>query len=123
MLLKVSAFTSITALTMVSGFGADPTANWRQSENPPWQASVEKERRGRDLLAKVIKAMGGSQIIDGLTSYADVHKATVKLPQGDQEVSGRWTIEFIRGREDVKIPDRDWICRFVTTIFVMKDCC
>jgi len=106
MLFRISACSSISALMMVSGVGADPAADRLQSANPPWQASVEEEKQGRELLAKVIKALGGSQKIDGLTSYVDVHKATVKLPQGDQEVSGRWTIEFINGCEDVKFPDR-----------------
>src|SRR5215470_14824892 len=105
-LLKISAFTSITALIMVSGLGANPLANRRQSENPPWQATVEEEKQGRELLAKVIKAMGGGPKIDGLTSYADVHKATVKLTQGDQEVGGRWIIEFARGRESAMVSDR-----------------
>src|SRR5215813_13291238 len=86
--------------------GANPLANRRQSENPPWQATVEEEKQGRELLARVIIAMGGGLKIDGLTSYADVHKATVKLPQGDQEVGGRWIIEFVRGREGAIIPDR-----------------
>src|SRR5262245_1050401 len=105
-LLKIFAFTSITTLTMVSSLGADPTANYQQSQNPPWQATAEKEKRGRVLLARVVTAMGGGQKIDGLTSYSEVHRATVKLPQGDQEVDGRWIIEFISGIEGARLPDR-----------------
>lgn len=100
------ALTSVAALTMVSGLGANVTEGRRQSENPTWQATADEEKRGREALAKVITAMGGGEKIDGLTSYADVHKATAKLPQGDQEVGGRWIIEFARGREGAKLPDR-----------------
>src|SRR5262249_31577949 len=105
-LLKITAFTSITALTMASVLDANPAADYQQPENPPWRATVEEERRGRELLARVIASMGGSRIIDGLASYSDVHKATVKLPQGDQEVAGHWMIEFIRSREGARLPDR-----------------
>jgi hypothetical protein len=61
--------------------------------NPHRRAAVKDAKRGNELLAKIIAAMGGGQQIDGLTSYADVHKATAKLPQGDQEVEGRWIID------------------------------
>ena len=50
--------------------------------------------------------MGGGQKIDELTSYADVHRATANLPQGDQEVGGRWIIEFVRGHAGAELPDR-----------------
>jgi hypothetical protein len=106
MLLKTPACKSIAALILLSGLAANATAGLQQSEKPAWQATVTEERRGRELLDKVVTAMGGSQKIDALTSYADVHKATAKLPQGDQEVGGRWIIEFARDRENDKLPDR-----------------
>lgn len=57
MLFRISACSSISALTMVSGVGPNPAADRLQSANPPWQASVEEEKQGRELLAKVIKAL------------------------------------------------------------------
>jgi hypothetical protein len=101
-----TAFTSVPVLTLVSGLGANVIAGRRQSENPAWQTAVEEEKRGRELLSQVVTAMGGGQKIDELTSYADVHKATAKLPQGDHEVGGRWIIEFVRGHAGAELPDR-----------------
>jgi hypothetical protein len=106
LLSKTNAFKSVAVLTLVSGLGANVISGRPQSENPPWQGSVEEEKRGRELLSQVITAMGGGLKIDELTSYADVHKATAKLPQGDQEVGGRWIIEFVRGRAGDELPDR-----------------
>jgi hypothetical protein len=106
LLMKTNTFKSVAVLTLVSGLGANVIAGRRLPENPPWQATAEEEKRGRDLLSQVITAMGGGQKIDELTSYADVHKATAKLPQGDQEVGGRWIIEFVRGHAGVELPDR-----------------
>jgi hypothetical protein len=91
---------------MVSAIGANVTERRRQSENPTWQATADEEKRGREMLARVITAMGGGKKIDGLSSYVDVHKATAKLPQGDREVGGRWIIEFARDREGARLPDR-----------------
>ena len=52
------ALTSVAALTMVSGLGANVTERRRQSENPTWQAAADEEKRGREMLARVITAMG-----------------------------------------------------------------
>ena len=106
LLAKKSAFTLIIILTLVSSLNALVIAGHRQSENAPWPATAEEEKRGRELLTKVMTSLGGSQKIDALTSYTDVHKATAKLPQGDREVGGRWVIEFAHNREGGKLPDR-----------------
>jgi hypothetical protein len=103
---KKSAFTLIIILTLVSSLNALVIAGHRQLENAPWSATAEEEKRGRELLTKVMTALGGSQKIDALTSYTDIHKATAKLPLGDREVGGRWVIEFARSREGSELPDR-----------------
>jgi hypothetical protein len=73
--------------------------------NPHRRAAVEDVKRGHELLARIIAAMGGGQKIDGLTSYADVHKATAKLPQGDQVEADAVTVdsEFAINRKDFGI--------------------
>jgi len=66
-----------------------------------WEASRRSQKRGRDLLAKAVQALGGSSKLDSVRTYRHQGKRSVTTPNGTAEspVALTWTRDG-RAREE-----------------------
>lgn len=84
----------------VQAFKASPESFLEPPPPPKFSPTAEAVKKGQDLLAKAVEALGGAARVDGLVSYQE--KATTKTPQGD--VAGQ--IVLTRGAPDKIRSDR-----------------
>jgi YHS domain-containing protein len=61
---------------------------------PPMPESPRSAQQGRALIERAVKAIGGAQRLDSLTTYIESAKQVVKRPQGETPVTTRMVQRF-----------------------------
>ena len=72
----------------LQAFKASPESYLEPPPAAKFNPTAEAVKRGQELLAKAVEALGGAARVDGLVSYQE--KATTRTPQG--EVAGQFVL-------------------------------
>jgi YHS domain-containing protein len=87
-------------------FEAAPEKYIERKEAGAPAATPEEVSKGHELIEKALRAMGGAERLDSITSYQEQRASTQSRPSGDVEIKQELTIVFPdRVRQETVTPD------------------